>query len=121
MNRIVLLYPSTLKCGKLLIPPRSILKSCGFCPVFMRIPDSCLFNMFQCIKVRESFSSLLPVFSGVTQGSFRGPILFILFINDLTDAVQHGSYFLFADDLTFQFLELPLIQGDVNAFIDRSF
>ena len=51
----------------------------------------------QVVRVNGEISQSKPLISGISQGSVLGPLLFILYINDLPDAVQ-SNILLFADD-----------------------
>jgi len=57
-----------------------------------------LLNRQQCVKINNHFTDLLPILSGIPQGSILEPILFLIYINDLPEQVQHSILLLFADD-----------------------
>ena len=68
--------------------------------------------MKQYVCYREISYVIMPITHGVPQGSILGPLLFILYINDLTRVSEKLFTILFADDTTI------LIEGtQVNSMI----
>ena len=60
---------------------------------------SYLSNRTQNTFVNNTVSSSLPISYGVPQGSVLGPLLFIVYLNDITKCVHDCKYFLYADDI----------------------
>ena len=52
-------------------------------------------------RVGNSLSEIVELLSGVVQGSGIGPVLFLAFINELAEILEHAGVYvkLFADDV----------------------
>ena len=80
---------------------------------------SWLSERFQKVVLDGQASDQVPVLSGVSQGSVLGPVLFLIFINDLPDSIR-SSIRLFADDCVLYrniktLTDCQILQDDLNS------
>ena len=92
------------------------LEKYGFCDGSLEIMKSYLTDRLQCVEYKGVTSSLKHVKMGVPQGSILGPLLFLLYINDLPNISRNIKFLLFADD-TALFLESA--QGELQTTLDE--
>ena len=65
-------------------------------------------NRTQIVSIQHDYSSPLGIDTGVPQGSILGPILFIMYIDDLHSCLQFTKFMMYADD-TVLYYSAPLL------------
>ena len=74
------------------------LRSYGVRGIAHSLIESYLSNRKQYVSVLGENSDLADVIYGVPQGSCLGPLLFLIYINDISNTSNEGEFILFADD-----------------------
>ena len=81
-----------------------------------------LVNRLQRVVINGRYSPWLPVQLGVPQGSILGPLLFILYVNDIYSVIHHSKHGMFADDLSIYMevstpADCALLQHDLDGIV----
>ena len=70
----------------------------GVCDDSVKFFESYISERVQCCSVNGCTSTLRHMKYGVPQGSILGPLLFIIYMNDLPNVVKNGKICMYADD-----------------------
>ena len=76
------------------------LKYYGLDDIAIKLFRSYLTNRYQYVQIENAKSQLLEINTGVPQGSILGPLLFIIYINDISQSSDKFDFIAYADDTT---------------------
>lgn len=101
------------------------LNNMGFSQDLLTYMASYLSNRRQYVSYGHHLSLNFKTNSGIPQGSNLGPLLFLLFINDIGQTIEYSKYLLFADDIKLfraidSLIDSILLQNDIDSLVKWS-
>ena len=74
-------------------------------------------HRYQYVRYNTINSKILPIKYGVPQGSVMGPVLLLMYINDLPNITNKCNFTLFSDDTTLIFKSHNLydLENEINS------
>lgn len=84
------------------------LQTYNFAPITRQWFCNYLYKRYQQVRTKQDTSKWLEVQQGVSQGSVLGPLLFCIYINDISSCLTQCKYHLYADDLQIYIAVRPL-------------
>ena len=86
--------------------------------------ESYLKDRKQFVEYKNTKSKILPIDCGVPQGSVLGPLLFVIYVNDLPNVLKDCKSIIFADDTTISYTHenphtlFEVVNNDLSKAVD---
>ncbi len=99
------------------------LKHYGITGVAYKLMESYIINRKQYVEIDGTKSELLNITTGVPQGSILGPLLFIIYINDIATSSNLFDFIIYADDTNLSTTLAIIVRNtnntDVETYINK--